>query len=91
MSTLISIILVEERLRLFHRLSGSGSTFLRALKRTQCQPNSLCIGVSAHLEQDEAVIQQSGADFCWSKPPPALNEATVEELFQALLVKRGKA
>lgn len=87
------IILVEERLSLFHHQTShsAGSGFLQALHQNHCQRNSLKIGVSAHVDHDQAALMESGADFCWSKPPPPLNKATVEEIFQALVGKRGKA
>jgi CheY-like chemotaxis protein len=91
------IIVVEERLSLFHRqLRGGnkltcGSALISHL--TQELKQCLFIGVTAHWQSDHATIEKSGADFCWSKaPPPTLrnNRALLEELLHALLLKRGK-
>jgi CheY-like chemotaxis protein len=93
------IVVVEERLSLFHRqLRGGskltcGSALISHLKQELIHKQCLFIGVTAHWQSDHATIESSGADFCWSKaPPPTLrnNRALLEELLHALLLKRGK-
>jgi CheY-like chemotaxis protein len=96
------IIVVEERLSLFHRQQRvgnkltSGSALISHLIKQQQQKvnqKGLFIGVTAHWQSDHATMVQSGADFCWSKaPPPTLrnNRALLEELLHTLLLKRGK-
>jgi hypothetical protein len=82
------VVVVEERLGLFWSQSDSGSSFLRTFLETQKCKQALCIGVSAHVDVDRATLMENGADICWSKPPPALSEATVEGMFRALVAKR---
>ena len=94
------IIVVEERLSLFHRQHRgannkltSGSALISHLKRELHHQPCLLIGVTAHWQSDHATMAQSGADFCWPKAPgPTFrnNRALLEELLHTLLLKRGK-
>jgi CheY-like chemotaxis protein len=96
------MIIVEERLHLFRSTAvkmttpgplvmNSGSAVLQQLSRCPQSSRSLLIGLSAHLLEDEAQLRGSGADLCWSKPPPPMDEALVEDLVKALLLKRNQA
>jgi len=122
------LLVVEERLRLFHRhgsstssasspcvsdgpeasnphLDGrassgsgnsssahsSGAALINVLSKTPVTSTSLFIGVSAHVKEDEPKLSKSGADFCWTKPPPPIDRNLVEILAKAILIKRGRA
>jgi len=72
---------------------ASGSALIGHLKQhcSQQYQHSLLIGVSAHWPSDHLIMQQSGADYCWSKaPPPTFHQNLLEELLHTLLLKRGK-
>ena len=102
----IDIMIVEERLKAFHRHAkdqwvtmpelglSSGSEFIKALaqQRAALSPEDSClfIAVSAHLDKDKKAMQKSGADFIWAKPPPPMDEIVRDVLLKALLVKREK-
>lgn len=104
------MIIVEERLGLFHRqnsaskmgiaqrsnsfcteLTSSGSALIKLLSKSPLTSNSLLIGVSAHLKEDKAELQKSGADFCWTKPPPTIDEDLLGLLLKTVLTKRGRS
>ena len=103
------LILIEERLKLFHRQNNSGATdkngilssvsssdchtgseLIRALRQLDVTRDSLFIGVSAHLDKDKSSLENSGAHFCWAKPPPRLNQELLNQLLKCALEKRGK-
>ena len=94
------IILVEERLQVFHRQAmdpskskesfSSGSELIRVLSRLESNQNVLFIGTSPHIEKDRLRLESSGADLCWSKPPPVIGEKLRNGLLKNLLVKRGR-
>lgn len=96
--TRFDIILVEERLMIFHRqradacenskILASGSDLIRKLQSSCAK--SLFIGVSAWILQDRDRLTQSGADVCWSKPPPILDQALLDQLLQKLLIRRDR-
>jgi CheY-like chemotaxis protein len=90
------IIIVEERLKLFHRHArcadtdlSSGSEFIKTLSK-EMGDKCLFIAVSAHLDKDMQTMEKSGSDFIWAKPPPQMDEIMRDVLLKALLVKRGK-
>jgi CheY-like chemotaxis protein len=90
------IIIVEERLNLFHRHKtgavndlSSGSAFIKSLSKEN-GGKCLFIAVSAHLDKDKQIMEESGSDFIWAKPPPQMDEIMRDVLLKALLVKRGK-
>jgi hypothetical protein len=83
------IIVVEERLKLFHlkaRRGASGSALLRELA-TKC-PRAILVGVSAH-KQDEVRLQ-AVADLVWSNKTPAGCTTAIaqETIVRALIHKR---
>ena len=105
------LILVEHRLKLFHRqnirsaatdekgvLSASassseyhtGSELILALRQLDATRNTLFIGVSAHMDKDKPSLRKSGANFCWAKPPPRLDQELLNRLLKCVLEKRGK-
>jgi CheY-like chemotaxis protein len=92
------IILVEERLKLFHGQSNkntkercnSGSELIRTLISLGAT-GSLFVGVSAHLDRDQDALEHGGADLCWSKPPPLMDLGLRNHLLKSLLLKRGRA
>jgi CheY-like chemotaxis protein len=97
------IILVEERLKqIFHKQNNisaetksadhchSGSALFCKLSRMENTHNALFIGVSARLEKDRSTLEEGGADFCWSKPPPKMSEELRNGLLKTLLLKRGR-
>uniref|UniRef100_A0A7S2LQ49 Uncharacterized protein n=1 Tax=Leptocylindrus danicus TaxID=163516 RepID=A0A7S2LQ49_9STRA len=48
------------------------------------------IGVSASLKDDRTKLSKAGANLLWSKPPPLMNNALRDTLFNGVLEKRGK-
>jgi CheY-like chemotaxis protein len=103
------LIIVEERLKLFHRQhrnggsterrggeysaaaedhQASGSALLRML--APILSKSLLIGVSADSDLDGLRWKECGADFCWTKPPPPMNQDLLDSMLAKLLVKRGR-
>jgi hypothetical protein len=91
------IILVEERLKLFHGQSNnkkercnSGSELIRTLISLGAT-SALFVGVSAHLDRDQDPLQRGGADLCWSKPPPLMDLELRNHVLKRLLLKRGRA
>lgn len=111
------MIIVEERLQLFHRhhsssstssstesttasdrqarfglsmTKSSGAALIETLSKSSVASNSLFIGVSAHMLADEEKLRRCGADFCWSKPPPPIDQTLVETLAKSILEKRGR-
>jgi hypothetical protein len=106
------IIIIEERLKIFHRqhrnggatqrnggeyssakeCHASGSALLRSLSSVgDSHSKSVFIGVSARLAEDGARLKESGADFCWAKPPPPMNPVLMDDLLKTLLLKRGRS
>lgn len=81
-----------------HNTPSSGSALIsmitneqETLKSALHPPRySLLIGVSAHFDQDEETLKESGADFVWAKPPPNFDESMRLQLLNATLRKRGK-
>jgi hypothetical protein len=71
-------------------IMSSGAALIRTLRRFPSTSNSLLIGVTAHLKEDGPKLQESGADFCWSKPPPPFDQPLVDEMVKTLLIKRGQ-
>lgn len=91
------IILVEERLKLFHGQSNnkkercsSGSELIRTLISLGAT-HALFVGVSAHLDRDRDALERGGADCCWPKPPPLMDQGLRNHLLKSLLLKRGRA
>lgn len=68
---------------------ASGSALLRTLSSGDSK--SVFVGVSARLAEDGDRLKESGADFCWSKPPPPMNQVLIDDLLRALLLKRGRS
>lgn len=90
-SSSIDVVLVEERLKLFHQHNcaiSSGSALIRTLK--QQFPQAVFIGVSTRLKDDSPNLKQGGADLCWSKPPPRMDECIADEILRLLLDRRGR-
>lgn len=56
-------------------------------KQKQCF-RGVIVGVSANLEKDRDALQESGADFVWSKPPPPMGTNLRNQLLGALISKR---
>jgi CheY-like chemotaxis protein len=90
------IVIVEERLKPFHRHArekstdlSSGSEFIKTLSK-EMGDKCLFIAASAHLDEDKQTMFKSGADFIWGKPPPQMGEIMRDVLLKALLIKRGK-
>jgi CheY-like chemotaxis protein len=96
------IVIVEERLGLFHRQSNdgessnnnqlsSGASLIRRLVEADGgrRRKALLVGVSARIQNDGGRLQAAGADFCWSKPPPQLDRRLLDEMLEVLLIKRG--
>ena len=91
------IILVEERLQVFHRQAmdpstskesfSSGSELIRVISQLNTTQNALFIGTSPHVEKDRLRLESSGADLCWSKPPPVIGEKLRNGLLKNLLIK----
>lgn len=70
---------------------ASGSALLRSLSSgSASHSKSVFVGVSARLAEDGARLKESGADFCWAKPPPPMNPVLMDDLLKALLLKRGR-
>lgn len=69
---------------------SSGAALLDRFSRSQCTRRALLIGMSAHMKEDRALLQSSGADFCWPKPPPPIDEKLVDDLVKTLLIKRNR-
>lgn len=86
-STPYDLVVVEERLHLFRSQADSGSGLLKVLCKKM--PRCLFIGVSAHIERDQAVLEEAGADLCWSKPPPLLNKLVLDDISQRIIAKRS--
>jgi hypothetical protein len=85
------MILVEERLKMFHRCqnvepAASGSCLLQTSVRNK--DKTLLVGVSAHLAEDASKLRAAGADILWSKPPPLMDHELRKSLIQTLLAKR---
>jgi len=99
---LFDIVVVEQRLHLFHRhhrtpsnsndtgIAGSGSSLLEYIQQKDkaLAQRSLWIGVSAHLASDKKEFEGK-ADLVWGKPPPSINPSLVDDLLKRLLQKRG--
>eukprot|EP00797_Seminavis_robusta_P028280 Sro546_g164100.2 (679) ;mRNA; f:42918-45089 len=68
---------------------SSGAALIQNLSRSPLASNAIFVGVSAHMNEDEAKFKRSGADFCWPKPPPVLDQSLLEKLAKALLIKRN--
>ena len=102
LSQTFDVVLVEERLKLFHQQEdrqllakrnktncqnlASGASLIRALKEQL--DKALFIGVSTRLREDGRKLKEGGADLCWSKPPPKMDDCIVDEILRALLLRR---
>lgn len=97
-ATNFDLILVEERLKLIpdctdHESSGSALIRLLRTEFASMVPDDqqpILIGVSAHYGADKDALKQSGATFCWPKPPPALDKVMRDNLLKHILILRGK-
>eukprot|EP00522_Entomoneis_paludosa_P010462 CAMPEP_0172447872 /NCGR_PEP_ID=MMETSP1065-20121228/7042_1 /TAXON_ID=265537 /ORGANISM="Amphiprora paludosa, Strain CCMP125" /LENGTH=556 /DNA_ID=CAMNT_0013199243 /DNA_START=334 /DNA_END=2004 /DNA_ORIENTATION=+ len=89
------IILVEERLKLFHQQQASkcpissGSALIREMKPKSKE--TLFVGVSTRLREDAPKLKAGGADLCWPKPPPKMDGSLSDSLLQMILERRGRA
>jgi hypothetical protein len=98
-SSSFDILVVEQRLQTplqqQQQHGQSGSDLFKTLQQLQQQhmklphSSSLWIGVSTH-PKDRAILEKSGADLCWGKPPPKMSVELRNQLLQTLLLKRGK-
>jgi len=50
----------------------------------------LLIGMSAHIEQHKKVLQESGSDCLWGKPPPPMNYYMKNEILRLVMLKRNR-
>jgi len=88
------LFIIEERLHVGTRgdnktsLEGMacGSSLIKTL--SESNKNSLFIGVTAHMGEDQQTIEASGADLVWSKPPPNMNTTLKKQLLELLQEKR---
>eukprot|EP00523_Entomoneis_sp_CCMP467_P009416 CAMPEP_0168729102 /NCGR_PEP_ID=MMETSP0724-20121128/6024_1 /TAXON_ID=265536 /ORGANISM="Amphiprora sp., Strain CCMP467" /LENGTH=514 /DNA_ID=CAMNT_0008775963 /DNA_START=1492 /DNA_END=3036 /DNA_ORIENTATION=- len=93
-SVSFDIVLVEERLRLFHHQSrpnsiASGASLVRELKSKNKE--ALFIGVSTRLREDAPKLKAGGTDLCWPKPPPKIDSAVSDTLLRLLLERRKRS
>jgi len=72
-------------------ISGSNLiSHLNDVKRLEVNTReSLIIGVSAYLQNDETKLKDAGADLLWSKPPPTMDELLRNKILQAIVLKRS--
>ena len=94
--TTFDLIVVEERLKLFHRqqpggnADASGSLLLQRIA-TMTKNRSVLVGVSAHLPEDAKRLQEVGqADLLWAKPPPPLSRELLMQLGGLMESKRAR-
>lgn len=82
------LIIVEERLKLFHRpqpgvcgnMNASGSLLLQRIADIT-KNRAILVGVSAHLPEDSQRLKDVGkADLLWGKPPPPLTRELLMQL-----------
>jgi len=70
----------------------SGAALIKTIARLGFVNDGIvCIGVSAHLEEDRKQLEDSNVDFLWNKPPPRMNMELMKELLKSLLIKRNKS
>lgn len=92
-SVSFDMILVEQRLKhiqhhQIHKCSiSSGAELLKALKVKM--EEAVLIGVSARLREDAVKLKTAGADICWPKPPPKMDEACADTLLRLVVERRG--
>lgn len=80
-------------------LPVTGSQFIQRITQEQEMAkksmsntcHSLVIGVSAQLDIHREMLQKSGADFVWNKPPPPMTAELKNKLFEAVMNKREKS
>lgn len=79
------------------RLRGmTGSQLIKRIRQLEDQVygssaknfRGVIVGVSANLERDTEILQGSGADRIWSKPPPPMGISLRNQLLSALISKR---
>ncbi|GAX23567.1 hypothetical protein FisN_12Hh130 [Fistulifera solaris] len=96
LKTTFDLIIVEERLKLFHRqqpgvcgnANASGSLLLQRFAAI-AKNRPVLVGVSAHLPEDSKRLKEVGkADLLWSKPPPPLSTELLAQLDSILESKR---
>lgn len=73
--------------QLIKRITQLEDQVYSAGKKKQCF-RSVIVGVSTNLEKDRDALQESGADFVWSKPPPPMGTNLRNQLLGALISKR---
>jgi len=49
---------------------------------------SLLVGISAHLSSDHKVLESSGADLIWGKPPPRMDAELKCKILRTITEKR---
>jgi hypothetical protein len=95
--TTFDLIVVEERLKLFHRqqpgvcgnANASGSLLLQRFSAI-AKNRPVLVGVSAHLPEDSKRLKEVGkADLLWAKPPPPLSRELLAQLGGILESKRA--
>lgn len=86
---IFDIVIVEERLKVFHRQNRNSTASGLALFRNMAEimPRAIYIGVSASA--DRTSWNKSGVDLVWTKPPPTMDHELRREMVKALLIKRG--
>ncbi|GAX15166.1 hypothetical protein FisN_12Lh130 [Fistulifera solaris] len=97
LKTTFDLIIVEERLKLFHRqqpgvcgnANASGSLLLQRFAAI-AKNRPVLVGVSAHLPEDSKRLKEVGkADLLWTKPPPPLSRELLAQLEGILESKRA--
>ncbi len=73
---------------LIHRIASDAIAIANDAEQENRLP--VVIGMSAYLEQDRKMIQDSGADFVWSKPPPEMNSALRDKILLFVMKKRHR-
>ena len=70
----------------------TGSDVLVNIQRLniEAQHQPLLIGTSMVLKEDCSKLARCGVDYIWGKPPPPMTKALRNEMFIALLNKRGQ-
>ena len=72
-------------------ISGSNLiSHLNEVKRHDVNKReTLIIGVSAYLHNDEKKLKDAGSDLLWSKPPPTMDTLLRNKILQAIVLKRS--
>mmetsp|Transcript_8967 Transcript_8967/g.13000 ORF Transcript_8967/g.13000 Transcript_8967/m.13000 type:complete len:379 (-) Transcript_8967:106-1242(-) len=84
----IDMVIVEHRLKGPFSGEECGATFIRQLSKQV--PDAIFVGVSAHFDIDKDALKQGGADECWPKPPPPMNQELRNSVLKKILLKRNK-